>query len=178
MNNKHMINELNEYLKGEYMGIHAYEHYIQHAKDPQLKETLQKFQQDHKQHVAKISERIQDLGGEAVNDNGFMNSLRETMMNLKGYPDDTEDIVKEVIKGQQMGIEATEKIVRGDLDQETLHIVQQNLEEDRSQIDTLNLTYQEEDKRNFHQWGFSPSPTNSQNQMSSVNNIDHYDKLI
>lgn len=133
-----VIKELNEYLKGEYMGIHAYEHYIQHADDQTIKTSLQQIQQDHKQHAAKIAERIQNLGGKAVEDNGFMGSIRESLMNLKGFPDSTEEILKEVINGQQMGIRITEDIVRGDLDSESLQIVKSNLAEDRSHIDQLN----------------------------------------
>jgi hypothetical protein len=33
MNNNIVIKELNEYLKGEYMGIHAYERYIKNEQD-------------------------------------------------------------------------------------------------------------------------------------------------
>jgi bacterioferritin len=138
MNENNVIKELNEYLKGEYMGIHAYEHYIKNAQDQNIKTTLQKIQQDHKQHAVKIAERIQDLGGKAVEDNGFMGSITETMMKLKGFPDRTEEILKGVIKGQQMGIRATEEIVRGDLDAESLQIVESNLAEDRSHIHQLN----------------------------------------
>ena len=138
MNENNVIKELNEYLKGEYMGIHAYEHYLKNAQDQNIKTTLQKIQQDHKQHAVKIAERIQDLGGKAVEDNGFMGSVRETMMKLKGFPDRTEEILKGVIKGQQMGIRATEEIVRGDLDAESLQIVENNLAEDRSHIHQLN----------------------------------------
>lgn len=138
MDKNTVIKELNEYLKGEYMGIHAYEHYIQHTHDQNMKTSFQQIQQDHKQHAAKIAERIQNLGGKAAEDNGFMGSLRESMMMIKGFPDTTDEILKEVINGQQLGIRATENIVRGDLDPESLQMVKSNLDEDRSHIDQLN----------------------------------------
>lgn len=37
MSEKNVVKELNTYLRGEYMGIHAYEHYIHHTQDPQVK---------------------------------------------------------------------------------------------------------------------------------------------
>lgn len=137
MDKKDVITELNEYLKGEYMGIHAYEHYIQHEEDENIKNKLQQFQQEHKQHAAKIAERIQNLGGEAINDNGLKLSLQEFLMDMKGYPKQTNKILAEVIKGQEMGIEAAEELVRGDLDEASLHLVKENLNEDREQLETL-----------------------------------------
>ncbi|UOR13293.1 ferritin-like domain-containing protein [Halobacillus amylolyticus] len=138
MNENNVVKELNEYLKGEYMGIHAYEHYIKNTQAQDIKAALQLIQQEHKQHALKIAERIQDLGGKAAEDNGFMGSVRESMMNLKGFPDTTEEILKGVVKGQQMGIRTTEDIVRGDLDSKSRQMVEENLAEDRSHIDQLN----------------------------------------
>jgi len=138
MSEKDVVKELNAYLKGEYMGIHAYEHYIHHTQDPHIRTELQRLQQDHKQHAAKIAERIQDLGGQAVMDNGIKLSMMEFMMNIKGYPDSTERILKGVLNGQMKGIEASEDLVRGDLDDTSLQLVKQNLAEDRDHIDQLN----------------------------------------
>lgn len=132
MNEKDVVKELNAYLKGEYMGIHAYEHYINHTQDSHIKMELQRIQQAHKQHAAKIDERIQDLDGKAVTDNGMKLSVMESMMNMRGYPETTERILEGVLKGQNMGIEAAEELVRGDLDPKSLQLVKENLAEDRS----------------------------------------------
>jgi len=138
MNEKNVVKELNECLKGEYMGIHAYEHYIKHTLDPDLKNELQRIQQEHKQHAVKIAERIQDLGAKAAEDNGMMLSMQETMLAMKKYPDNNEGIIKGVLKGQEMGINQAEKIARGDLDPESLQVIKNNLNEDRAHIDQLN----------------------------------------
>ncbi|WP_210766926.1 DUF2383 domain-containing protein [Cerasibacillus terrae] len=90
MNQKDVVKELNAFLKGEYMGIHAYEHFIKHTQDPKLKDEPQRIQQEHKQHAARTAERIQNLGGKAVEDNGIMLSMKESMMNMKKYPSDKE----------------------------------------------------------------------------------------
>ncbi|WP_085993106.1 ferritin-like domain-containing protein [Oceanobacillus senegalensis] len=138
MNNEDVIKELNAYLKGEFMGIHSYEHYIQHATDPDIKTVLQRIQREHKEHAAKIAERIQNLGGKAVDDNGTILSIREGMLKLKGVPDTTEDILRNAIKGQEMGMKMTEEIVRGDLDGESKQLVAENLDEDMEHIHQLN----------------------------------------
>ena len=138
MGNKDIVKELNAYLKGEYMGIHAYEHYIQQVEDPTVKKELQRIQQEHKRHAAKLAERIQNLGGKAVEDNGLMLSIREGMLNIKGFPEDINAILQEAMKGQEKGVQMAEEIVRGDIDQESRQIVEENLDEDREHLDQLN----------------------------------------
>lgn len=78
------------------------------------------------------------MGGKPVEDNGFMLSIMEGMKKLQGIPNHTEDILKDAIRGQEMGINKTEEIVRGDLDEESLQIVIANLNEDRMHIDELS----------------------------------------
>ncbi|MCR2821456.1 PA2169 family four-helix-bundle protein [Lederbergia panacisoli] len=138
MNNENIVKELNAYLRGEYMAIHSYEYYIQNISNPTVRKTLQKIQQGHKQHALKTAERIQNLGGKPVEDNGFKLSIMEGMMKIKGIPNSTEEILKDAIRGQEMGINKTEEIVKGDLDRESLQIVNANLNEDRMHIDELN----------------------------------------
>lgn len=138
MGNKDIVKELNAYLKGEYMGIHAYEHYIQQVEDPTVKKELQRIQQEHKRHATKLAERIQNLGGKAVEDNGLMLSIREGMLNIKGFPEDINAILQEAMKGQEKGVQMAEEIVRGDIDQESRQIVEENLDEDREHLDQLN----------------------------------------
>jgi bacterioferritin len=142
LNDEIVIKELNAYLKGEFMGIHSYEHYIQQVSDPTIKKELQRIQQEHKTHATKIAERIQDLGGKAVEDNGVMLSIRESMMNLKGFPDTASGILKDAIDGQKKGMKMVEEIVRGDIDLESRQLVEENLNEDREHINQLNRLLQ------------------------------------
>lgn len=142
MNEEDVVKELNAYLKGEYMGIHAYEHYIKHTYDPNLKSELQRIQQEHKQHAAKTAERIQNLGGKAVDDNGMKLSISETMMNMKNFPDNNEGIIKEVLKGQEMGMNQATEIIKGDLDHESIQVIKNNSDEDKAHIEQLNQLMQ------------------------------------
>lgn len=43
-----VIKELNTFLEGNFMAVHAYEKYIQHIDDGEIKRVLQIIQQNHK----------------------------------------------------------------------------------------------------------------------------------
>ena len=71
-----VIKELNTFLEGNFMAIHAYDNYIHHIDNVEIKQVLQKIQQEHKQHAMMIAERIQNLGGIPVDDVGMMGMLQ------------------------------------------------------------------------------------------------------
>lgn len=134
---QNVIHELNDFLEGQYMGIHQYERLIQHTHDTRVKEVFQQIQQDHKQNALKVSERIQDLGGSAVDGVGIMGQIGETMQLLKGTPEDTNLLLKEACNGEEMGIRKSEQIVRGDLDVESRQIIEEVLDVDRRHVELL-----------------------------------------
>ncbi|WP_096153602.1 ferritin-like domain-containing protein [Bacillus sp. FJAT-45066] len=123
------VKELNEFLKGEFMGIHAYEQYIENAEDASVKKTLQAIQQSHKKHAMTVAERIQNLGGKAVDDVGFTGSIQEGISSLKGFPKNKIDLIKGAMKGEELGSEMMEKFVRGDLDEVSKSMIQTILDE-------------------------------------------------
>ncbi|RXJ02010.1 ferritin-like domain-containing protein [Anaerobacillus alkaliphilus] len=132
-----VVNELNEFLKGQYMGIHSYEHYIQKLQDEQIKEEFQKIQEGHKLHAMRVASRIQDLGGKPVDDEGLVGSIQGFFSQLN-LPDTTNGLIQCALKGEAMGIEASEKIVRGDLDPDSRKIIEEILDHDRQHIFRLN----------------------------------------
>jgi len=135
--NQDVVKELNAFLKGQYMGIHAYEHLIQRAGDPEVKGLLQQIQQDHKQHALKVAERIQDLGGTPVDDEGFVGSIQGIISRVTA-PNETHGILQSALKGEgYYGVEVSEEIVKGDLDPESKRIVESILDEDRQHVDVL-----------------------------------------
>lgn len=131
-----VVKELNEFLKGQYMGIHSYEHYIQKLEDPQIKIVFRDIQQGHKLHALKVAERIQNLGGEPVDDEGIIGSMQGFFSQLN-LPDTTEGLIKGAIKGETLGIEMSEKIVRGDLDDESRILIEEILDHDRQHTTLL-----------------------------------------
>ncbi|WP_078379973.1 ferritin-like domain-containing protein [Sutcliffiella halmapala] len=131
------IKELNAFLEGEFMGIHAYEHYIQNTQDQAVKKDLQTIQQNHKMHAIFVAEQIQNLGGTAVDDVGIVGSFQERVAQVKGYPKETHDIIKGAIRGEEFGTDMMAKMVKGDLDQESKSIVQSILAEHQQHIELL-----------------------------------------
>ncbi len=132
-----VIRELNEFLKGQYMGINSYEHYIEKLEDERIKEQFQTIQQGHKQHAMRVATRIQDLGGTPVDDEGVVKSV-QGFINQLNLPDTSEGLIQGALKGEAMGIAASEKIVRGDLDPESRQLIEEILDHDRQHIFELN----------------------------------------
>lgn len=137
MNNK-IVKELNNFLKGNYMAIHAYEKYIHHVEDEKLKKIFQEIQQNHKVHASMIAERIQNLGGVPVDGTGLMGNVVQFMTNIKSTDQNDSSIIKDALVGEYRGIKKSKELLDGDLDPESLKIVKHILENDERHIDLLN----------------------------------------
>lgn len=136
--NKKIIKELNTFLKGNFMAIHAYEKYINHVQDEQLKEIFQEIQQNHKEHAAIISERIQNLDGVPVDDVGIMGNVAQIMTTIKGSTKDNTSIIKDALVGEHRGIKKSRELLDDDLDPESLKIVQTILDNDERHVERLD----------------------------------------
>lgn len=133
---KNVIEELNEFLEGNYMAIHTYDQYIFHCDDEKTKQLLQKIQQQHKEHATMIAERIQNLGGLPIHDVGLKGKMVEMATKIKGTKD-TISLIKDAISGETRGIETSKKILDGDLDEESLRIVKEILKRDKDHVKLL-----------------------------------------
>lgn len=134
---QNVINTLNEFLRGQYMGIHAYEHLIEKLDDPNVKREFQSIQQEHKQHAMKVAERIQNLGGSPVDDEGIIGSIQGYMSQFM-IPDNTKGILETALMGEShYGIEISEEIVKGDLDPESKQLIEEVLDRDREHVQLL-----------------------------------------
>ncbi|MYL35149.1 DUF2383 domain-containing protein [Pontibacillus yanchengensis] len=138
MSNEDVVKTLNKFLQGQYMGIHAYEHYIGKLKDHYVKKEFQGIQQDHKEHAQRVAERIQNLGGKPVDNEGMLGSIQGYIGKFS-IPEDTKGIIESALKGESYyGVEISEEIVKGDLDKESHRIVKGILDKDRQHVDMLN----------------------------------------
>lgn len=132
------IKTLNKFLQGQYMGIHAYEHFIKKLQHSSLKDSFISIQKDLKNHATIISERIQNLGGSPVTSEGLIGKVEGMIGNLVEKYNTEEDIIKHAIKGENLyGIKMTEDLVRDKLDEESLNMVQNILDKDREHVDYL-----------------------------------------
>ncbi|OIJ18135.1 rubrerythrin family protein [Anaerobacillus alkalidiazotrophicus] len=138
---EHVIKELNEFLKGQYMGIHSYEHYIQKLEDSKIKKEFQQIQQEHKIHAMKVAKRIQNLGGKPVDDEGFVGSI-QGFINQLNLPDTPEGLIKGALKGEDFGIQMSEEIVKSDLDDESRELIEEILDRDRQHTFLLSKLIQ------------------------------------
>lgn len=131
------IEELNAFLKGQYMGIHAYENLIQNTEDLFLKKELQKIQQEHKIHALRVAERIQNLGGRPVNDEGWKGSMTNFMGRITA-PKSADIIMKKALKGEELyGIQLSHEIVKGDLDPQSDQLIDEILAHDEKHVEKL-----------------------------------------
>ncbi|WP_226668072.1 ferritin-like domain-containing protein [Metabacillus litoralis] len=136
-NSKVVLNTLNKFLKGQYMGIHAYEHYIEKLEDLSIKNQFQEIQQDHKQHALLVAERIQNLGGTPVDSEGLIGSVQGYISQMM-IPDSVQGIIDNARKGESYyGIDLSEELVRGDLDAESRKLIENILDKDRQHVKLL-----------------------------------------
>src|SRR5690625_1169888 len=117
------------------MAIYAYDQYIHRIKDNELKQIFQQIQQNHKHHAALIAERIQNLDGIPANEVGIMGNVAQ-LMSRKTV--DTDHILKDALAGEQRGIEKSKQILNGDLDDESLALVETILATDEKHVALLN----------------------------------------
>jgi bacterioferritin len=135
MKNEVVIEELNTLLRGQYMGIRSFEHYIQQVKEEDMKNTFQQMQQEIKQNAQKIAERIQNLGGVPADDEGVSGSMHSFMHKFM-IPDSTEGIIEDAVKGEeQYGVHYSEELVKGDLDPESKRIVHEVIDVERRHVE-------------------------------------------
>lgn len=137
MEHTNVIRQLNKFLEGNYMAIHAYDNYIKDIEDEKIKSAFQNLQKDHKQHALLIAERIQNLGGIPANDVGMKGKMAEIVQKMTGGTKELTSIIKDAITGEQRGIKASEEILRGQLDEESLQLVKKVLNNDRKHIELL-----------------------------------------
>jgi bacterioferritin len=137
MTNETIIEELNTLLRGTYMGIRSFEHYIQRVDDPELKRMFQSMQQDVKMDALKLAERIQNLNGVPADDEGFSGSMHAFMHKVT-LSDDPRMMIEDAIKGnEKYGVDYSEELVKGDLDPESKRIVEEVIDTNRRHVTQL-----------------------------------------
>ncbi|WOD61811.1 PA2169 family four-helix-bundle protein [Niallia taxi] len=138
MNTDQSIKTLNKFLQGQYMGIHSYEHFIQNLEDMSLKLSFTDILTDHTKNAHLISERITRLGGEPADSEGIIGKTESFIGNIFDPDKGDEVIIKHAIKGENLyGIKMSEQLVRDKLDDESMDLVHQILNNDREHVDFL-----------------------------------------
>jgi len=97
---RRVIDELNGFLKGRFMGIRQYERLIERANDPELKDMLRRFRDHAELGAEKIARRIRELGGEPVDGPGLMGEMQLWMQKFGDAPEDVRDILRDALVGE------------------------------------------------------------------------------
>ncbi|MGV3265203.1 DUF2383 domain-containing protein [Cytobacillus pseudoceanisediminis] len=139
MEEQKVTKPLNKLLQGQYMGIHSYEEFIKNLDDASpLRSRFIMIQKDLKHHVELLSERIQELHGTPATSEGVIGKIEQLISLIFDHPQGEKDILKHAIKGENLyGIKMTEKLVRDKLDEKSMSLVHQILDNQREHVDYL-----------------------------------------
>jgi len=136
--NTETIESLNELLQGEYMAIESFNNFISRVDDDRVKDCFKDVQQKHRKNIDKLATYIQDIGGQPNESLGMKGKMGEMQLNMSlGSKADTGAIVEKAIEGEVKGVNMAEKVLRGNLDDESRDITGEVLERDRESIDML-----------------------------------------
>ncbi|WP_163215738.1 DUF2383 domain-containing protein [Clostridium thermarum] len=137
------VEELNTYLKGEYMAIDSYEKYAKKVHDPKIKADIESIIQDHKQHAEMISDRIEHLGGKPAKTVGLEGKMGQLMSSLKNITKRTDaEICKELCYWEEKGSKMAMEVVKGDLDKESESMIRKIYSKDMDHINKLKSHFQ------------------------------------
>jgi len=131
------VKELNDLLKGLYMGIHSYEHYIKHCQNPTIRTTLQKVQQAHKRSAIFLAERIQNLHGTPATDEGIFGSIIGFASSFTS-PKIDEEIIEEAIRMEEKyAVHEAGDNTKGKISDSNKKLIDDILESNQQQVETL-----------------------------------------
>jgi bacterioferritin len=135
---KEIIHSLNQLVQGEYMSIKAFNIYISKLKDESIKRSFQEVQNQHRENIKYLTHYIQDLGGLVNENTGFKGTMSELKINMQASGNiEPSDYIKKAIEGMIKGVNMTENLLRGDLDDSSRKLVGEILENDRNSIELL-----------------------------------------
>lgn len=136
--NKETVSVFNELLQGEYMALESFNLFISRMDDETMKNQLMEVQKQHRNNIEQLSNYILDIGGKPEENTGMKGKMGEMMLSSQlGSSSDANEVIEKAIDGETKGINKTEKILRGKLDDESRNLAGQILENDRASIDKL-----------------------------------------
>jgi uncharacterized protein (TIGR02284 family) len=130
------VKTLNELLRGEYMAIQGYESVMPHLEEDTRKQ-LDDMLKDHKQHAAELTQRIIALGGIPEESTGIAGVMSQAKLKVESIVRDEKSMLRKLYDGEDQGIAAVEKIIKGDLDSDSREIVDKILRTDHDHLKKL-----------------------------------------
>jgi hypothetical protein len=104
-NKDKMIKDMNHFLRGVHMGGATFKDYLNKAEDQELKNELTHIIESFKRHEEAITNRIEQLGGNAADSLGIMGTMAEFFEKIKLIPANTDlEVCKYAVEAMEMGL--------------------------------------------------------------------------
>jgi len=130
------VKTLNELLKGEHMAIHAYES-VMPALNEETRKQIGDILKDHKEHAAELAERIISLGGIPDESTGMVGMMSQAKLKAESKIRDEKSMIRKLYDGEDQGIAAVEKVIKGDLDSTSRELADKILRTDHDHLKKL-----------------------------------------
>ncbi len=138
MSNTKTIESLNQLLQGEYMAVESFNNFISRLEDQNVKQCFQEVQKQHRENIDKLASYIQEIGGKPEENLGMKGKMGDIKLNMDlGSKADTAEIIEKAIEGETQGVNMAEKVLRGELDENSRDIAGEILHKDRKSIEKL-----------------------------------------
>jgi len=130
---------LNTLLQGEQMAVEIYGKFIHEINDANARNELTKIRQAHTKHMGWFAERIVAMGGTPEYGTGMPGIMSKAMQAVKMMTGRADcEILEEVYSGEHMGITSMENAIREPLDQDSLTLARQVIDEDKSHLAVID----------------------------------------
>lgn len=136
-NKEELVKSLNKLLQGEYMAIESFNNFISRLKDESTKTTFQDIQKQHRKNTEILASYIQNIGGRPDENLGLKGKMGDIMINMELGSSVDYEVIKKAIEGETKGVNMAEKVLRGNLDNESRNLAGEILQYDRESIKKL-----------------------------------------
>jgi len=136
-NKEELIKSLNELLQGEYMAIESFNNFINRLEDENIRTTFQDIQKQHRKNTETLANYIQNVGGRPDENLGMKGKMGDIMLNMELGSSLDYEVIEKAIDGETKGVNMAEKVLRGNLDNESRNVAGEVLQYDRESIKKL-----------------------------------------
>ncbi|KGO12719.1 hypothetical protein NZ45_16165 [Clostridium botulinum] len=133
--------QMDKFLKGVHMGGSTFKDYLEKAQNVELKNELKNIIESFKRHEEAITNRIEQMGGDAPETLGSLGTITEFFEKIKLIPVNNDlEVCDHAIKDMEIGIKQGEKFKEEnkELDSSLMKDVNTIVNDYYSHLNTLN----------------------------------------
>ena len=114
-----IVEELNKFLTGIHMGAATFKDFLEKAENSKLREEIIKIIESFKRHEEAITNRIEELGGDASDKLGFIGTMSDMWQKIKLISVDSDtEVCEKAIKAIDIGLKNGKKFIDEHIDLE------------------------------------------------------------